>query len=160
MKRALAALRKPRSRRTRGVTLLALGVLIMACLNLVRAILAIQQWDFLSQQPGVSPVYLLLTGMVWCMAGGWICWGLWLRKPWAPDQTRGLVLIFSLYAWLERFFLYDRLPGAGAFQPLLPGNWIFLLGLNLLVLIWVFWTLEKVQSAAKKQSEMNGEANE
>lgn len=142
MKLPLANTRLQRIPRTRGVTLLAVGVLIMACLHLTRAVLALRDWAFLSQQPGVAPLYLLLTGLAWATVS-WLVWiGLWWGKPWAPDRMRGFSLVYSLFAWLERLFLYDRPSGAPLFLPLLPGNWIFLFGFNLLVLIFVFWILE------------------
>lgn len=142
MRLPLAKSHPPRTPRTRGVTLLAVGVLIMACLHLTRATLVLRDWAFLSQQPSVSPLYLLLTGLAWTSVS-WLVWvGLWWAKPWAPERLRGFVLVYSLFAWLERLFLYDRPSGVSPFSPLLPGNWIFLLGFNLLVLILVFWILE------------------
>ena len=48
-----------------GVTLLALGVLSISVLNLVRLVLVISRWQFLSSLPGVSPLYIALTGLIW-----------------------------------------------------------------------------------------------
>lgn len=142
MKRIRKGSSLPAIPRSRRVTVLALGVLLMACLSLTRVILTVDDWDFLSQQAGISPPYLLLTGLIWTIAG-WRAWfGLWWMKRWGADFIRGLALVYSTYAWLERLFLYDRPAQAPAFQPLLPENWIFLVGLNLLLLIWVFWTVK------------------
>ena len=137
----------PASPRPRRVTILALGVLIMACLSLTRVILTIRDWDFLSQQAGASPLYLLLTGLIGTIVGARAGYGLWWMLPWGADFIRGLSLVYSLYAWLERLFLYDRPALAPAFQPLLPGNWMFLVGLNLLLLVWVFWTSKSIGEA-------------
>ena len=131
---------QPSTRRLRRVTILALGVLIMACLSLTRVILTLQAWDFLSQRAGVTPLYLLLTGLIWTLAGVRAWFGLWRMKRWGAGFARGLALVYSLYAWLERLFLYDRPAQALVFQPLVPENWVFLMGFNLLLLIWVFWT--------------------
>lgn len=122
------------------VTLLALGVLIMACFSLTRALLTLDDWDFLNQRAGISPLYLLLTGLIWTIAWGSTWLGLWWKLPWGAGVMRGLAAVYTLYAWLERLFLYDRPAQALAYQPLLPHNWLFLVGFNLLLLVWVFWT--------------------
>jgi hypothetical protein len=130
-------------RRPCRVTLLALGVLVLACLNLTRAILAVRDWDFLTQRAEVSPLYLLISGVIWTIAGMRVWFGLWWIKRWSAGFTRGLALVFSLYTWLERLFLFDRPAKALVFQPILPANWIFLAGLNILLLTWVFWSTDK-----------------
>ena len=45
------------------VTLLAVLVLIISCINLIRLIEAIRMWDFLASLPGVPPLYIALTGL-------------------------------------------------------------------------------------------------
>ena len=51
------------------VTLLALVVLIIASTNLIRLIGSIRMWDFLASLPGVSPLYIALTGLFWVLVG-------------------------------------------------------------------------------------------
>jgi hypothetical protein len=130
-------------RRPFRLALLALGVLMLAGLSLTRAVLAVRDWDFLSQRAEVSPLYLLTSGLIWTIAGvrGWF--GLWWMKRWGAGFARGIALVFSLYIWLERLFLFNRPAEALVFQPILPDNWIFLAGLNIVLLIWVFWATQK-----------------
>ena len=127
--------------RPRAVTLLALGVLTIASLNLLRWVLALSTWDFLSGWPGVSPLYLLLTGLIWSLVAWPVGVGLWKGKPWAPRWARGLAGVYTIYFWLERLFLYDRPAAAALLQPYLPNNWVFLVGLNLIGLVMVYWIL-------------------
>jgi fucose 4-O-acetylase-like acetyltransferase len=61
--------RNQKSKRPFSVTLFALAVLSIAVIHLVRFIQAIQQWEFLASWPGVSPLYLAVTGIVWLGAG-------------------------------------------------------------------------------------------
>jgi len=141
-------MRVTKTPRPRGVTLLALGVLTIASLNLLRWVLAVRDWSFLSEWSGASPLYLLLTGLVWTVIG-WPVWaGLWWGKPWAPGWLMRLAGAYSIYFWLERLFLYDRPASVPAFQPLLPGNWGFLVGLNLVSLVIVFWVLRHKKAKA------------
>src|SRR4030042_6295620 len=74
----------PRIRCPGSVTILMVGVLIITALNLTRLVLAIKEWDFLVSWPGVSPLYILLTGLIWTLAGIPLLWGLWRAKNWAP----------------------------------------------------------------------------
>ena len=98
-----------------------------------------------------GPFCLVTSGLIWTIAGmrGWC--GLWWLKRWGAGFTRGLALVFSLYTWLERLFLLDRPAKALVFQPILPANWIFLAGLNILLLIWVFWSTRQTKREAGKR---------
>lgn len=131
------------NRRPRSVTFLAFGVLTIASLNLLRWALVLREWKFLSGWPGISPAYLLLTGLVWSVIGLPVGAGLWRGKPWAVRRLSVLVGVYSLYFWLERLFLYDRPASAPGFQPFLPENWGFLVGSNLFSLVLVWWILSR-----------------
>ena len=122
-----------RPRRPFGVTLLALGVLILAGLNLNRFIEAIRLWGFLSRLLPVSPLYLAVTGFVWAMAGILIALGLWRGWHWAPRLTRLAVLAYLLYYWLDRLLIENQVGR----QSNLP----FAAGATLAVLVIVFWLL-------------------
>ena len=53
--------------RPASVTLVALGVLTIASLRLIRLVLAVLDWDFIGTLPGISPVYLVLSGLLWAV---------------------------------------------------------------------------------------------
>lgn len=125
---------RPRPRR---VTCLALGVLTITGLSAVRFILALRQWTFLDSLPGVSPLYIMITGLVWAFVGGPLAWGLWRGRPWAPRFSQAAALVYSAYFWAERLFLFDRTPGAWIHMP---ENAPFSLAVNLLLLIFTFWS--------------------
>ena len=138
-----APLSKPQ--RPVTVTLLALGVLTIASLNLVRLYLAISQWKFLAELPAASPLYLVLTALVWNAAGWPLVWGLWKGKSWAPSRCRTFTLAYAVYFWLERLFLFGRPHGSTGLPSLasLPGYGIFSAVITVLLVAFVFWTLSR-----------------
>jgi hypothetical protein len=128
-----------------GVTLLALGVLIIAGLNLVRFILAISRWQFLSDLPGVSPLYLALTGLIWGVVGIPLFWSLWRGLSLAPRLMQAVLLTYAAYYWLDRIFLEERMipnpqESLSAFLPL---NWPFTITITVLLMLVTVWILSR-----------------
>jgi len=155
------------NKRPRSVTLLALGVLIITVINLARLVLSIRYWGFLSSFPGVSPFYLAITGLIWSVAGSFLLWGLWRAKTWAPRLMQAVGLTYALYYWLDLIFLKDHpVSGAtGAIRVLLPVNWQFSVGVTVVCLAYMVWTLGRskvkayfglVESVAK-QNQVNSD---
>lgn len=132
-----------RVKRPRSVTLLALGVLIIAAINLTRFVLSLRYWDFLASQPGISPLYLAVTGLIWTLAGTCLVWGLWRARIWAPRLMQAVALTYALYYWLDLLLLKNHpLTGAaGALRLALPTNWLFSAGVTALCLAYMVWTL-------------------
>jgi hypothetical protein len=126
-----------------SVTLLALGVLIITVLNLTRFALSLGDWSFLSAQPGISPYYLAISGFIWTVAGGFMVWGLWTAKTWAPRLMQAVALTYALYYWLDLLFLKDHpLNGkSNALYAVLPTNWQFSAGVTVLCLAYMLWAL-------------------
>lgn len=132
-------------RRPASVTILGLGVLIITILNLIRLVLSTMYWDFLVRWPAVSPLYMLLTGIVWTLTGSILTWGLWTAKSWAPRLMRAVALAYALYYWLDHVFLMDH-PATGAEgiqRILLPVNWQFAAGVTVVCLVFTAWSLDQ-----------------
>ncbi len=91
-----------------GVTLLALGVLTIASLNLARLLLAIREWAFIAEFPRGSPFYLAFTGLVWTVAGLSLAFGLWRGRRWALRLAWIAIPAFALYYWLDRLLMANR----------------------------------------------------
>jgi hypothetical protein len=141
---AMEAESAPASRPVR-VTIMGIGVLIITIINLTRQVLSIMYWDFLENWPGVSPLYMMITGFVWTLTGSILLWGLWTAKSWAPRLMRAVVLAYALYYWLDHIFLIDHsASGAvGIQRALLPVNWQFAAGATVICLAFTAWTLEQ-----------------
>ena len=158
---------KPPTPRPGSVTLLALGVLIIAGMNLTRLVLSVKYWSFLVSWPGVSPLYMAATGLIWTLAGSLLLFGLWRGKIWAPRLMQAVALTYAMYYWLDHIFLVDHpVSGAeGAKQALLPVNWPFAAGVTVVWLAFMAWTLSRPNVRAyfgmagveQDKSESNGE---
>src|SRR4030043_543469 len=128
-----------------SVSILALGVLIIAVLNFTRLVLSITYWNFLVSWPGVPALYMILTGLIWTITGSLLLWGLWRAKPWAPRLMEAVALTYALYYWLDHVFLVDHPVGGveGAMQALLPVNWKYAAFATVVCLAFTAWTLER-----------------
>jgi hypothetical protein len=121
-----------------GVTLFALLVLIVAGVNFTRLILAVRNWDFLASLLPFSPLYLVITGLIWSAGGLVLTWGLWRGSAWAPRWTMVAMLIYSVYIWYDRLVM----PGYQSRNQ----NWPFVLSVNLLLLLAGFLILTHLKS--------------
>ena len=122
----------PHSRPFR-VTLLAVGVLTIASLNLLRLVEAVRQWRFLTSLTGVSPMYLALTGLIWASIGLPLFWGLWRGHARAAKSAPSYVLVFGLYYWLDKIWIANR--------AISLTNWPVTAALTVIGLIYTFWAL-------------------
>lgn len=134
-----------RPARPLSVTLLAFLVLSIAGSNLTRTVLAAQQWKFIQSWPGVSPLYILLSGLVWTLAGLTALWGLWRGLHWGARLTQALALTYALYYWLDNILRVDH-PfslASGSLRLLLPLNWKFAVGVTVILLTATAWILNR-----------------
>jgi hypothetical protein len=127
-------------KRPRGVTLLALGVLIIAVLNLTRLLAAIRLWLFLEEILPFSGLYLIATGLIWAGFGLPLSWGLWRGLSWAPGFCRISAVAYLIYYWLDRLLLANH-PGREANLP-------FAAGASLVGILLVYWILSRRSSKA------------
>jgi hypothetical protein len=123
-----------------SVTLLAVLVLSITIVHLVRFINTLTLWNFLTELPGKSPIYLVLTGLFGFIAGAVVFWGLWTGKPRAPLAMGLLTVIYLSLQWLEQILVVRA---GNEFE-----NWPFMVGMTLFGLIFVFWTLSHARSRA------------
>jgi hypothetical protein len=130
---------QPRPRPYR-VTLLAVGGLTIASLNLIRLIEAVRQWKFLSGLPNVAPLYLALSGLIWAAIGIPLFWGLLQGIPWTRRYAKVFVVVYALYYWLDRLLVADR--------NVITAKWHFMVGLTAFLLLFSFWALVSQKSQA------------
>ena len=127
-------------KRPTSVTLLAVLVLSITIVHLVRFINTLTLWNFLTELPGKSPIYLALTGLLGSVAGTAVFWGLWTGKPRAPLATGILTVVYLGLQWIEQII---AVRAGNEFE-----NWPFWVGMTLIGLIFVFWTLSHAGSKA------------
>ena len=128
-------MKQTRKRRPFGVTMFALLVLSFAVLNLLRLIQTFQKWDLLTALLPFSPIYLLLSSLLWTGLGIPLAWGIWRGSRLAYQLSPVFLLIYSLYLWADRLLL--------AVYPERLDNWLFVAALNVLILAWSFWVLTR-----------------
>jgi hypothetical protein len=128
-----------KSSRPFSVTLLTLGVLTIATINLIRFLLSLLQWEFLNDILPISPAYLAVSGLVWCLVLLTQTWGLWRGHTWAPRLTLVTSLTYTLYYWLDRIFLTANYGGQ---------NWPFALVFNITLLASIYWILSRRKARA------------
>jgi hypothetical protein len=125
-------------------------VLFITGLNWLRFILAISRWQFLSSLPGVSPLYIVLTGLIWGIVGLPLFWSLWRGLSWAPRLVQAIMLTYAAYYWLDKVFLAERLAlspqeSVSAFLPL---NWPFTITITALIFLVTVWVLSRPDTKA------------
>jgi hypothetical protein len=129
---------RQRPKRPFSVTLLALGVLSIAVIQMIRFILALNQWDFLDSLPGVSPLYLAATGLIWATLSLPLAVGLWFGQSWAPMFTLIGGCVFIFFIWFDRLFV--------AALPLTlesGSSWPFSLAVTTIILALTIWILSR-----------------
>jgi len=118
-----------------SVTLLVVLVLTIGVLNLLRVVQTVKQWEFLGELLAVSPIYFVISGLVWGLLGLVLAWGLFFGGGWAPRLLRVTSLINMIYIWMDRLVLRDpssRYPGS-----------IFFAVLSIVIVVIIFWILSR-----------------
>lgn len=116
------------------MTILALGVLTVTLFFWVRFYQAIRIEAFIaSLSPSVSPAYLMLTGLIFGLAGIPAALGLWIGRAWAPRAVYGLASALAAYYWLDFAFF--------VVSDAARGSWPLAAGATVLAVGWVFWVL-------------------
>jgi hypothetical protein len=112
-----------------------MATLIFSAVSWFRFGMALSLWEFLTSLPlAVSPLYQLLTGLVWGVAGLWMCIWLWRGNPKAPLTFSILSVTFALYYWADQFLLTT--------SEIRQTNWLFSGIVTLVLLLLVFLSLK------------------
>lgn len=127
------------------VTLLAIGVLTLAMVGLVRFGQALSLWEFLNSLD-VSPVYLVISGLLIGLAGLLAVWGLWRGAYWSARYTIGYVSAVFLFYWVDRIFL-----GQSAIAKL---NTPFSIGVTVIILAYTWFALFNTDSKSYFQTDL------
>ena len=95
-----------RPKRPRSVTALVALVLTFTGMQLLRAWVAMRKLTFLSTLPlSVSPLFFVISGLLWGTLGLWLSNGLWRGKRAARKATMVSAALFAGFAWVDRLAL-------------------------------------------------------
>lgn len=135
-----------------GITLLAWLALLFAAVHLARCLQAIQSWDLLDQLLPYSPGYLVFTGLIWAPIGFVFSWGIFKGRSWVLRNLPAAFLAYSVYYWLEYFFI----PSSGGGRQ----NGPFLLGINILIFFMGAWLLTRAGTKLYFGEHTHGRSSE
>ena len=111
------------SQRPFSVTLLLWMVLSLTAWGVIRSFAALRWWDVLYEfDARLSPLYLLMTGAIWSIAGIVLLWSLWSVKAWSRVAIMASVVLWLAEYWIERLFFQlprENLPFAVVLSVLL-----------------------------------------
>jgi uncharacterized membrane protein HdeD (DUF308 family) len=138
------------SRRPFSISLLTGLILLVALSGFVRMYQTIVQWSYLSTLKMVSPAYILATGLFWGLFGLATGLLLWLRWSQSSLLASAFLISFSIYFWIDRIFV--------AVSSERFTNWPFRLVVNLLVLAWAVWVVNrpKARSYFEQDDDQTG----
>ena len=119
--------------RPTGVTILIIMVLIIGGMNLTRFVQSVKLWDLLIERLPFSPIYLILTGLIWGGIAIGLAWGLYRGEKWAYKSMYLFSVVYVLYQWSDRLFFQDPTSR--------PPNTIFKLAITFIFLGLVYWIL-------------------
>ena len=131
----LSVVNKTSSSRPTIVTVIAILVLIIGVLNLIQLIQTIRLWGLLNEIISISPVVLIISGLVWGASGILIFVGMMSGKTITVRLLRLFAVLYVLYVWFDRIFLRTA-PGK-------DGNNVFVLIISVIFIVIVFWALTK-----------------
>lgn len=115
------------TKRPRGVTVLLALVLMFTGLHVLRAWTAVSSWGLLTSLPlRVPPVYFVLSGALWALAGAASAYGLARPARWGGRGVQALALSYTVFFWSDQLLAQTRGPQ--------DSNWVFLAVLGLLLL--------------------------
>ncbi|MFN8413148.1 MAG: hypothetical protein U0Z26_12245 [Anaerolineales bacterium] len=127
------------------VTLLLLMVLFTTAWNIIRVWTAFH-WSGVLDEFSSKPTafFIIVSGIFWSIAGFVLIWSLWQKKAWALNLLLGAAISYTVWYWSER--LIWQIP-----RP----NWPFAVILNLVVLIYVFFTIKSLTREAYERKSEN-----
>jgi hypothetical protein len=117
--------------RPRIIIFLSIFLILFSFLYVIKVSQILIQWDILVDlQLAVSPLFLLMDGIVWAISAGFLSCSLWLGKPWIRIVGMIISLTYVFRFWLEAIFFAE--PSG------LNHRWPFNLVLTLIGLS-IFW---------------------
>ncbi|MBI5953982.1 MAG: hypothetical protein HY865_20190 [Chloroflexi bacterium] len=126
------------------VTLLYWLVLILSAWNGLRLWTALAWRDVLTEfRASQPPILTAVSGGVWMLAGLFLAWSIWQKKPWAANLLVGVATGYSAWYWIERLVWQSPHP-----------NGLFAVIVNLTALIFILFNAKPL---AREKNEHKNE---
>jgi hypothetical protein len=132
------------NRKSFRVTLLYWLVLILSAWNGLRLWTALAWRDVLTEfRASQPPILTAVSGGVWMLAGLFLAWSIWQKKPWAANLLVGVATGYSAWYWIERLVWQSPHP-----------NGLFAVIVNLTALIFILFNAKPL---AREKNEHKNE---
>ena len=116
------------------VFFLSVAGLLFSAVSWLRFGVAVSLFDFLSGLPlSIAPLYQILTGLFWGVAGLWVSGWLWRGHRKAPAALRILTVTYALYYWIDQLLIMT--------SEIRQSNWWFVLLVTGILVLLVFLSL-------------------
>jgi hypothetical protein len=120
--------------------LLACAVLLLTAWNAWRAVVALQDFAFMSSLgQGTVAILLFVIGSVWAIGFAIATYSLWRLRAWGRYWTMIAIAAYQLHLWIERLTL-ER---TSAEQLTRPAD--FVLSVLIVIAVWGFLFLPKIR---------------
>jgi hypothetical protein len=87
-----------------SVTILSVIVLCITSWNAIRIYGALVNWDIL-REFGASPVYIMVSGVLWAAVGLWLAYATWTGKRRAFGAGLVSAALYLAWYWLDRLVM-------------------------------------------------------
>jgi hypothetical protein len=121
------------------ITYLSILVFLFGFFHLLRFFQTLFQWAILDDLPlSISPLYLVITGVVWGLSGLVLGWSLWTGRSWAQNFCLIHSLVYAAYFWIDLIWIAE--------PSTIQTRWLFNLIITLLALPAVYFCLHSTPS--------------
>jgi len=112
------------------ISLLFFLVMLFTGWNIIRVWTVLSWWSTTHEFSIHPPAWILIiSGILWALAGFFLMWGIWRREAWMKNLLFGVTMGATVWYWSER--LLWQMP-----RP----NWPFAVILNLILIVFIFFT--------------------
>ena len=95
-------------RRPTGIKVLSILLFLISLFYLLKLSQVLLHWSRLEKLPlTISPFYLAVDSLVWCVSAITLAWGLWVGRSWARPTTLIMSILFSLVFWADRIWIAE-----------------------------------------------------
>jgi hypothetical protein len=95
-------------RRPIGINVLSILLFLISLFYLLKLSQVLLHWSRLEKLPlTISPLYLAVDSLVWCVSAIILAWGLWVGRSWARPTTLIISILFSLVFWADRIWIAE-----------------------------------------------------
>lgn len=95
-------------RRPTGIKVLSILLFLISLFYLLKLSQVLLHWSRLEKLPlTISPFYLAVDSLVWCVSAIALAWGLWAGRSWARPTTLIMSFLYSLVFWTDRIWIAE-----------------------------------------------------